>query len=277
MSDVMASWRVAFRMNDIKESRVNILDKRYKHDFGEVPKTIMDGLVSLLDAWSYGLGTQSGAGLQDSILSSTAEATDEDGALRALSVFDLREMEESVRRQTPIPGSGNAQLKVSYLLSELSRLRRQKHEDFDECPAEDPYQRTIDEIRKEIKVRPKMILLASHAGCASVVIASHLKARLRETAPNSTRLITANLDFNQLRGSETREEVGLWVAGKVFTDNMSHFTDMNPVLLVVNMTISSQLCAEFASLVSFLDHFADLEVQLSIISSESKAPGCPSE
>lgn len=89
MTDVLAAWRLAFRMHDIQESRVSILDKR-KNDIDEISPEVMQNLVSLVGSWSFELGPRSSSSVQDSIMSgSSSNRTTETEALNDFSASDF--------------------------------------------------------------------------------------------------------------------------------------------------------------------------------------------
>ena len=94
MTDVVAAWRLAFRMHDVPEYRVNVHDKK-KLDT-EIPPEILQGLLGLVDNWSFELGSQ-GSSVQDRVMqgSSTRRSADVE-ALSELSVAEFIDITTAV-------------------------------------------------------------------------------------------------------------------------------------------------------------------------------------
>ena len=100
------------------------------------------------------------------------------------------------------------------------------------------------------------------------MVVAHLKSRFIANTSN-LKVIIAKLDLNTLTGSESREEVGLWMANAVIKTHASELAGALPVLIIVNMIISSKFSLEFSSIATFIDYLGDLEITMSIISPTS--------
>jgi len=268
MSDIMAAWRTAFRMNDIIESKIGSLDQK-RHEFREIPHSIIvSGVLSLLESWSLHLRPQQGS-VKDSVTAgSKLENSVEAETLDAFGAAEFSTFADKRQNAANIVGAGCIPLRINYVLSEINRSNRNKAEIFDECAAEERYAIELMAIKAKIAVKPKIIVIGSHASSCSLLLAAHLRYRLISGSDNAIKdAPIINLDLNLSSGITDRESLGLWLAENVFKKNMPILeATTRPQIMIVNLILSSSLNIEFSSLLNFLDFFSDVELVMSMIS-----------
>ena len=264
MHDILTEWRLSFRLNDINEIKVNSFDKN-SNNFKEIPDQLVLNLLSLVDIWSFDLIPQRNS-VQDTIMSgSTKTSYLEIEKLNNLQFDDIMSVAKDTSTQRHISGLGHMPLRLSFLLSELNRLNLLKQELFLLESSSADTQSPLKSFHSKLNCKPKMILIASHAGSGSCILTSHLKSRISANSNKRFRDIhTASLDFNSYDGNLTHENFGFWIIDSIFSKVTN--LNMENILIVTNIITSSKNNCDYSTLLQFLDSFFDICVTLSVIS-----------